>query len=64
MSEKVHAPYLLASDGDREQVTLQLHRHVQSARLTVEELSDRVGKTLRARTFADLSAITKDLPQT
>ena len=54
---------VLASDEDRERVTQQLHRHYATGRLTLEELNERVDRTLRARTVGDLTAITKDLPQ-
>ena len=54
---------ILASDGDREQVTRELRHHFEMGRLTLEELNDRLDATLRARTVGDLFAVTKDLPQ-
>ena len=48
---------ILASDGDREQVTRELCYHFEMGRLTVEELNDRLDVTLRARTVGDLFAV-------
>jgi hypothetical protein len=53
---------LLASDADREKVADMLKAAFARGRLTKEELDLRVGQTLAARTYADLAALTADLP--
>jgi hypothetical protein len=53
---------LRASDADREQVIAALERHTAAGRLTLDEYSDRVERTLQAATFADLAEVTADLP--
>jgi hypothetical protein len=37
--------------------------HYQAGRLTTEELEDRTGRALQARTTADLAALFTDLPR-
>jgi hypothetical protein len=51
-----------ASDADRELVVAALQRHTAAGRLTLDEYSDRVERTLQATTFADLAEVTSDLP--
>jgi len=53
---------LRASDADREQVTGVLKAAFVQGRLTQDELDTRVGQALAARTYADLTALTADLP--
>ncbi len=53
---------LMASDADREQVADVLKAAFARGRLTKEELDLRVGQTFAARTYADLAALTADLP--
>jgi hypothetical protein len=53
---------LRASNADREQVIAALERHTAAGRLTLDEYSDRVERTLQAATFADLAQVTADLP--
>jgi hypothetical protein len=53
---------LRASHADREQVVGTLKAAYVQGRLTKDELDDRVGRTLAARTYADLAALTADLP--
>jgi hypothetical protein len=53
---------LRASNADRELVLAALQRHTAAGRLTLDEYSDRVEKTLHAATFADLAEVTADLP--
>ena len=51
-----------ASDADRDAVLAQLSEHFQARRLTADELGDRTGRALGARTIGDLDALMTDLP--
>jgi Domain of unknown function (DUF1707) len=51
-----------ASHADREQVVGALQAAFVQGRLTADELDERVGQALAARTYADLAALTTDLP--
>jgi hypothetical protein len=51
-----------ASYADREQVVSALQAAFVQGRLTTDELGERVGQALAARTYADLAALTADLP--
>lgn len=53
---------LRASRADREQVIELLKAAFVEDRLTREELDARVGQALASRTYADLAAVTADLP--
>jgi hypothetical protein len=53
---------LRASHADREQVVDVLKAAFGQGRLTQDELDARVGQALAARTYADLAALTADLP--
>jgi hypothetical protein len=53
---------LRASHADREQVIGTLKAAFVQGRLTKDELDARVGQTLASRTYADLAAVTADLP--
>jgi hypothetical protein len=53
---------LRASRADREQVVEQLKAAFVEDRLTKDELDTRVGQALASRTYADLAAVTADLP--
>jgi DUF1707 SHOCT-like domain len=53
---------LRASHADREQVIATLQTAFVQGRLSKDELDARVGQTLAARTYADLAALTADLP--
>jgi len=50
-------------DADREAVAAQLREHFADGRLTHEELNERLDQTLAAKNKADLSTVTRDLPQ-
>jgi hypothetical protein len=50
-------------DAERDAVATQLREHYGDGRLTLDELNERLDQTLRARTGADLNAVTRDLPQ-
>jgi hypothetical protein len=51
-----------ASDAEREQVVALLQRNFTDGRLTRAELEERVGAAFTARTRAELSELTADLP--
>lgn len=51
-----------ASDADRDAVVAELGEHFQAGRLTVDELDERTGVALQARTFGELAPLTADLP--
>jgi hypothetical protein len=53
---------LRASDSDRERVLDMLKAAFVQGRLTKDELDLRVGQTLAARTWGDLTALTDDIP--
>jgi hypothetical protein len=53
---------LRASHADREHVIDVLKAAFVQGRLTKDELDARAGRTFAARTYADLSALTADLP--
>jgi hypothetical protein len=54
--------HLRASRADREQVIATLKVAFIEGRLTKDEFDLRVGQTLGSRTFAELTALTADLP--
>ena len=54
--------HLRASHADREQVIGTLKAAFVQGRLTKDEFDLRVGQTLAARTYAELAALTADLP--
>jgi Flp pilus assembly protein TadB len=51
-----------ASDADRDAVLTALSEHFQAGRLTADELEDRTGRALSARTGGDLAVLLADLP--
>jgi Domain of unknown function (DUF1707) len=53
---------LRAGHADREQVIEALKAAFVDGRLTKDELAARTGRALAARTYADLAALTADLP--
>jgi hypothetical protein len=53
---------LRASHADREYVISTLKAAFVQGRLAKEEFDQRVSQTLRSRTYADLAAVTADLP--
>jgi DUF1707 SHOCT-like domain len=54
--------HLRASHADREQVIGLLKAAFVQGRLTKDELDARAGQTFAARTYAELAAVTADLP--
>jgi Flp pilus assembly protein TadB len=55
-------PAMKASDADRDAVLAALSEHFQAGRLTQDELEDRTGRALAARTHGELDALMADLP--
>lgn len=55
--------HLRASDVDRDQTIDVLKAAFTQGRLTKDELDERVGQVLAARTYADLNALTSDIPR-
>src|SRR6516165_5734364 len=51
-----------AADTDRDQVADLLRTAAAEGRITFDELDQRVSQAYAAKTFADLQAITRDLP--
>jgi hypothetical protein len=60
--DRFHIPPMKASDADRDHVLAVLSESFQAGRLTSEELEDRTGRALSARTLDELDALTADLP--
>lgn len=54
--------HLRAAHSDREHVIDVLKAAFVEGRLTKDELATRVGQTLASRTYADLAALTADIP--
>ncbi|HTZ24462.1 MAG TPA: DUF1707 domain-containing protein [Streptosporangiaceae bacterium] len=55
-------PQIKASDAERDAVVAALGEHFQAGRLTSEELEERTGRVLAARTLGELDELTTDLP--
>ncbi len=55
---------LRASDSDRERVAERLRLAAAEGRLLAEELEERLGAALTARTYGELDAVVADLPAT
>jgi hypothetical protein len=53
---------LRVSDADRDRAVSELSRHFEAGRLTTDELEERSGQALRARTGNDLATLFADLP--
>src|SRR5580704_2871675 len=54
---------LRVSDADRDRAIAELSEHFQAGRLTVDELEDRTGRALQARTAGELAELFADLPR-
>jgi Domain of unknown function (DUF1707) len=54
---------LRVSDADRDRAVAELSEHFEAGRLTAEELDDRTGLALRARTGKQLADLLADLPR-
>lgn len=53
---------LLVSDADRDRAISELTEHFQAGRITTDELEERSGLALKARTGKELAALFVDLP--
>lgn len=54
---------ILASDAEREWICSQLREACVAGRITTDEMSERTGVALAARTRAELEALIADLPR-
>lgn len=54
---------LRVSDADRDAAVSELGDHFQDGRLDRDELEDRTGRALRARTGSELDQLLADLPR-
>jgi hypothetical protein len=54
---------LRVSDADRDRAVAELSEHFEAGRLTTEELDERTGRALRARTGKELTDLLADLPR-
>jgi Domain of unknown function (DUF1707) len=54
---------LRVSDSDRDRAIAELSEHFQAGRITTDELEERTGRALRARTAGDLAELFTDLPR-
>jgi hypothetical protein len=55
-------PNVRASDADRERIVEQLRQHTAEGRLTMDEFEQRMSAAYEAKTYGDLSQLTRDLP--
>jgi hypothetical protein len=53
---------LRVSDADRDAALAELSEHFETGRLTSDELDERIGRAIRARTGQDLADLMADLP--
>ena len=53
---------LRAADADRDRTAEVLRRAATEGRITFDELDERISRVYAAKTFADLEAVTSDLP--
>lgn len=53
---------LRVGDAERDRTTASLRDHLMAGRITSDEFDERIAATLRARTWDDLRAVTRDLP--
>jgi Domain of unknown function (DUF1707) len=56
--------HLRVSDAERQAVTDRLAEHFGDGRLDQAEFDERVGRTMNAKTRADLNGLFDDLPET
>lgn len=54
---------LRVSDADRDRALTELGEHYQAGRLTIDELDERSGKALQAKTGKELELLFADLPR-
>jgi uncharacterized protein DUF1707 len=61
-AEPLAPPELRVSNRERDRAAADLARHWHQGRLSVDELDERVGKALAAKTRAELDLLRVDLP--
>jgi DUF1707 SHOCT-like domain len=61
-AEPLTAPELRVSSRERDRAAAELARQWHQGRLSVEELDERVGKALAAKTRGELELLRADLP--
>jgi DUF1707 SHOCT-like domain len=61
-AEPLAAPELRVSSRERDRAAAELVRHWHLGRLSVEELDERIGKALGAKTRGELEPLRADLP--
>jgi hypothetical protein len=62
LPEPIDPRALRAADADRERVADVLREAVAQGRISFDELDERLDQAYSAKTYADLEAITRDLP--
>lgn len=62
LARPVAASELRIGDTERERTCEVLRSHFEAGRLDPDELTDRLGAALGARTVGDLAGLTRDLP--
>lgn len=62
MTSDEHLPELRASDADRDRVAAVLRDALAEGRLAMDEFEERLEETYRAKTYAQLEPLTRDLP--
>ncbi|WP_407565133.1 DUF1707 domain-containing protein [Streptomyces sp. 184] len=62
MTSDEHLPELRASDADRERVADVLRDALAEGRLAMDEFEERLEEAYRAKTYAQLAPLTRDLP--
>src|SRR6478735_12275601 len=62
MEDEFERSDVRASDAERERVVEALRGHAEAGRLTADELDQRVGAALAAKTRGDLATLLGDLP--
>ena len=62
VQDRYRPPQMKASDAERDAVVAALSEHFQAGRITTEELEERTGQALAARTLGQLDELTADLP--
>jgi uncharacterized protein DUF1707/cell wall-active antibiotic response 4TMS protein YvqF len=62
LPEPIDPRAMRAADADRERVADVLREAVAQGRISFDELDERLDQAYSARTYADLEAVTRDLP--
>ena len=62
LPEPIDPRAMRAADADRERVADVLREAVAQGRISFDELDERLDQAYSAKTYAELEAITRDLP--